>query len=116
LTAHRGGARYLAAFPGWQAAAPYVIAANAPVLPMGGFTGRVPYPAPAAFHRLISEGGLRFVVLTHADLDARGRTAHAPTGALVRWTAAHCTRVPAAAYDPGDRTRRLYDCGPGHTR
>ncbi|GHI03067.1 hypothetical protein AQI88_02280 [Streptomyces cellostaticus] len=116
LTAHRDGARYLEAVPGWQAAAPYVIAANAPVLPMGGFTGRVPYPAPAAFRRLIGSGRLRYVVLPRAGLRPGARGARTPAGALVRWTAAHCTLVPPAAYDPGDRTRLLYHCGPDHTR
>ncbi|MFC9932179.1 ArnT family glycosyltransferase [Streptomyces sp. NPDC127190] len=111
LTTHRGGARYLAALPGWQAAAPYVIAADAPVLPLGGYTGRVPYPAPAGFHRLLDTGRLRYVVLT-----ARSLTERTPAAALLRWTAAHCTPVPAAAYDPADRSRLLYDCGPGHTR
>ncbi|MFF4571591.1 ArnT family glycosyltransferase [Streptomyces sp. NPDC001410] len=115
LTAHRDGARYLAAVPRWQAAAPYVIGADAPVLPMGGFTGRVPYPAPAAFHRLIGSGRLRYVVPSRADLLPGTRTARIPAGTLVRWTPAHCRLVPAAAYDPGDRTRLLYDCGPGHS-
>ncbi|MFE2103230.1 ArnT family glycosyltransferase [Streptomyces sp. NPDC059468] len=115
LTAHRDGARYLAAVPGWQDAAPYVIAANAPVLPMGGFTGRVPYPAPAAFHRLIGSGRLRYVVLSRVDLLPGARTGRLPAGTLVRWTTAHCRLVLPAAYDPGDRTRLLYDCGPGHS-
>ncbi|MGV4988048.1 ArnT family glycosyltransferase [Streptomyces sp. NRAIS4] len=109
LTAHRDGARYLAAVPGWQSAAPFVIAADAPVLPMGGFTGRVPYPTPAAFRRLVDTGRLHYVLVPRADLTAAG-----PVGAVLRWTAAHCALVPPAAYDPGDRTRLLYRCGPAH--
>ncbi|WP_369363080.1 ArnT family glycosyltransferase [Streptomyces sp. CG4] len=109
LTAHRDGARYLAAVPGWQSAAPYILAADAPVLPMGGFTGQVPYPAPAAFRHLIDTGQLRYVVLTAGTFRAR-----TPAGDLARWTAAHCPLVPSAAYDPLDRTRLLYHCGPAH--
>ncbi|GHE05715.1 ArnT family glycosyltransferase [Streptomyces alanosinicus] len=111
LTAHRDGARYLAALPDWSDAAPYIITADAPVLPMGGFTGHVPYPAPAAFHHLLDTGRLRYVVLTEPAFRV-----HTPAGALVRWTAAHCTLVPRDAYDPRDRSRLLYDCGPAHQR
>ncbi|MFF3873673.1 ArnT family glycosyltransferase [Streptomyces sp. NPDC001978] len=113
LTAHRDGARYLAAVPGWAAAAPYVIAADAPVLPMGGFTGRVPYPTSRGFDRLVDTGRLRYVVLARRDGTAHRRT---ETGALVRWTAAHCALVPPAAYGSHDHARLLYRCGPGHAR
>ncbi|MEV6118533.1 glycosyltransferase family 39 protein [Streptomyces sp. NPDC052109] len=116
LTGHRGGARYLAAVPAWQSAAPYVIAADAPVLPMGGFTGRVPYPAPDAFRRLVGTGRLRYVLLPRADLRPGAPVGDTPAGVLLRWTAAHCALVPPAAYDPADRTRLLYDCGPAHQR
>ncbi|KOV62085.1 hypothetical protein ADK64_26615 [Streptomyces sp. MMG1121] len=116
LTAHRGTARYLAAVPGWESAAPYVIAADASVLPMGGFTGRVPFPRPTAFRALLDSGRLRYVVVTRADLRHGARDDERPVGALLRWTAAHCTRVPRSAYDPADHTRLLYDCGPAHQR
>ncbi|MFD8394160.1 ArnT family glycosyltransferase [Streptomyces sp. NPDC059680] len=114
LTAHRDGARYLAAVPGWESAAPYVIAADASVLPMGGFTGRVPYPAPDAFRRLVDTGRLHYVLVPRADLRPGALTAGSPVGAVLRWTAAHCALVPAAAYDPGDGSRLLYHCGPAH--
>ncbi|MFF3918608.1 ArnT family glycosyltransferase [Streptomyces sp. NPDC001852] len=113
LTAHRGSAEYVAAIPGWWSAAPYVISANAHVMPMGGFTGRVPYPSSARFHRLIDSGRLRYVVLSRDDVLA-GHRDGTLVGGLVRWTAAHCALVPPAAYHSGDRSHRLYDCGPGH--
>jgi 4-amino-4-deoxy-L-arabinose transferase-like glycosyltransferase len=115
LTAHRGSAEYVAAIPGWWSAAPYVISANAHVMPMGGFTGRVPYPSSARFRRLIDSGRLRYVVLSRGDVLA-GHRDGTLVGVLVRWTAAHCAPVPAAAYHSGDRTHRLYDCGPAHRR
>ncbi|MFI2203409.1 ArnT family glycosyltransferase [Streptomyces sp. NPDC020192] len=116
LTAHRGGARYLAAVPGWESAAPYVIAADASVLPMGGYTGQVPFPRPAAFRALVDSGRLRYVVVPRADLKRGARDDRRPVGALLRWTAAHCTLVPRSAYDPRDRGKLLYDCGPAHQR
>ncbi|MET8806427.1 hypothetical protein [Streptomyces sp. NPDC004546] len=114
LMAHRDGARYLAAVPGWQSAAPYVIAADASVLPMGGFTGRVPYPAPAAFRKLVDTGRLHYVLVPRADLRPGALAAVRPVGVLLRWTATHCELVPPAAYDPVDRIRLLYHCGPAH--
>jgi 4-amino-4-deoxy-L-arabinose transferase-like glycosyltransferase len=112
LVAHRGGAEYLAAMPGWSEAAPYIIAADAHVLPVGGFTGRVPYPAPGRVHRLIDSGRLRYVVLRRSDVVSSERTASTPTAGFVRWTARHCTPVTSASTS----RELLYDCGPGHGR
>ena len=107
LTAHRDGARYLAAVPRWQAAAPYILAANAPILPLGGFTAHVPYPAPTTFHHLIDTGELRYVLLTRADLTHRARGAKTPGRALMRWVIGHCSPVHVSVYT-------LYRCGPRH--
>ncbi|MGW1878071.1 ArnT family glycosyltransferase [Streptomyces sp. NPDC001975] len=107
LTAHRDGARYLAAVPRWQAAAPYILAADAPVLPVGGFTAHVPFPAATAFHQLIDTGRLRYVLLGRADLTRRARGAKTPGRALMRWVIGHCSPVHVSAYT-------VYRCGPGH--
>ncbi|MEW2303101.1 glycosyltransferase family 39 protein [Streptomyces sp. NPDC006655] len=104
LTAHRDGARYLAAVPRWQMAAPYILSDNASVLPLGGFTARVPYPTAAAFHHLIDTGRLRYVLLTKADLTHRALAAQTPGRALVRWTVEHCAPVRVPRYV-------LYRCG-----
>ncbi|MGY4983265.1 ArnT family glycosyltransferase [Streptomyces sp. 900105755] len=109
LTAHRDGARYLAAVPRWQMAAPYILSDNAAILPLGGFTARVPYPAPGTFHHLIDTGRLHYVLLSAADLGHRARGARTPGRALVRWAIGHCAPVRVAAYT-------LYRCGPGHGR
>ncbi|MFF0225501.1 ArnT family glycosyltransferase [Streptomyces sp. NPDC004629] len=114
LTAHRDGARYLAAVPGWTTAAPYVIAADAPMLPVGGFTGRVPFPGPRGLSRLVDSGRLRFVLLRPSDVVAHPRAVRSPAGALARWTVVHCTRVPPAAYGEHGRRHLLYRCGPEH--
>ncbi|MBW8794774.1 MAG: glycosyltransferase family 39 protein [Streptomyces sp.] len=110
LTAHRDGARYLAAVPRWQMAAPYILSDNASILPLGGFTAHVPYPAPGTFHSLIDTGRLRYVLLSAADLTHRARGARTPGRALVRWAIGHCTPVHVARYT-------LYRCGAaGHGR
>ncbi|MCG7202420.1 ArnT family glycosyltransferase [Streptomyces arenae] len=105
LTAHRDGARYLAAVPRWQMAAPYILSDNAAILPIGGFTAHVPYPAPSAFHRLVDTGRLRYVLLSAADLTPRARGVKTPGRALVRWALGHCTPVHVSHYV-------LYRCGP----
>ncbi|MFF7985845.1 ArnT family glycosyltransferase [Streptomyces sp. NPDC007901] len=109
LTAHRDGARYLAAVPRWQMAAPYILSDNASILPLGGFTAHVPYPAPGTFHRLIDTGRLRYVLLGHADLTHRARGAKTPGRVLMRWVIGHCAPVRVSIYT-------LYRCGPGHGR
>ncbi|MFJ5838044.1 glycosyltransferase family 39 protein [Streptomyces shenzhenensis] len=113
LTAHRDGARYLAAVPSWTVAAPYVIAADAPVLPVGGFTGRVRFPTPRGLSRLVDSGRLRFVLLRRSDLMDRPGAGRAQAGALARWTVVHCAPVPPAAYGGDGRRYLLYRCGPG---
>ncbi|MEU9449651.1 glycosyltransferase family 39 protein [Streptomyces sp. NPDC048277] len=104
LDAHRDGARYLAAVPRWQMAAPYILADNASILPLGGFTAHVPYPAATTFHHLIDTGRLRYVLLTSADLTHRARGAKTPGRALIRWAIGHCSPLHVARYT-------LYRCG-----
>lgn len=111
LEAHRGGAKYLAAVPAWSDASAYILAANAPMLPMGGFTGQVPYPTPRAMQRLISSGELRYVGLRHPHKKGRHHTALAPDAAAVaHWVTTHCTQVPASAYGGGAHLPVLYRC------
>lgn len=53
-------------------------------------------------------------LVPRADLRPGALAAARPVGALLRWTATHCALVPPAAYDPGDRIRLLFHCGPAH--
>ncbi|MGW3955562.1 glycosyltransferase family 39 protein [Streptomyces sp. NPDC004752] len=114
LTAHRDGARYLAAVPGWTVAAPYVIAANAPMLSVGGYTGHVRFPTPPGLSRLVDTGRLRFVLLRRSDVVAHPRAGRTPADAVARWTVVHCASVPSAAYGEHGGPYLLYRCGPGH--
>ncbi|WDO04481.1 glycosyltransferase family 39 protein [Streptomyces murinus] len=128
--AHRGGARYVFATTNWNAASPYILSAGADVLPLGGFSGKVPFPAPADFRRLVAAGQVRYVLAGGpAGLGplaaGTGNTAAGPTVAtrIADWVAATCAKVPASAYGgtdtpaappaPGRTARTLYRCGPG---
>ncbi|MGW4512133.1 glycosyltransferase family 39 protein [Streptomyces sp. NPDC004393] len=111
LEAHRGGAKYLAAVPAWNDASAYILAANAPMLPMGGFTGQVPYPTPGAMQRLINSGELHYVGLRHPPKKGRHHTALAPDAAAVaHWVTTHCTHIPSSAYGGGAHLPMLYRC------
>ncbi|MEV7502369.1 glycosyltransferase family 39 protein [Streptomyces sp. NPDC093018] len=128
--AHRGGARYVFATTNWNAASPYILSAGADVLPLGGFSGKVPFPAPADFQRLVAAGQVRYVLVGGpAGLGplaaGTGNTAAGPTAAtrIADRVEATCTKVPASAYGgtdtpaappaPGRTARTLYRCGPG---
>ncbi|MFI2206164.1 ArnT family glycosyltransferase [Streptomyces sp. NPDC020192] len=62
--AHQGSAAYVFATSGWSSAAPYILAAGAHVLPLGGFSGRVPFPTEARFQQLVATGQVRYVLLS----------------------------------------------------
>ncbi|HKT00030.1 MAG TPA: glycosyltransferase family 39 protein [Rugosimonospora sp.] len=96
LRGHQPGSRYLLATQGSMVAGPYILA-GASVLPMGGFSGRVPFPRTDQLAALIATGELRYVL---AGGNRDGNTV------LTTWVTGHCTPVPA----PGAATADLYDC------
>ncbi|WP_439959888.1 hypothetical protein [Streptomyces griseorubiginosus] len=106
--AHDGSAAYVFATTSWSTASPYILAAGAKVLPIGGFSGRVPSPTENRFRHLVDSGEVRYVLLG----GGRGRGVGAvPGGAaqgvsgdgtaaaqITAWVQAGCTKVPASAY------------------
>jgi 4-amino-4-deoxy-L-arabinose transferase-like glycosyltransferase len=108
LKAHRGGAKYLAAVPKWGDASAYILSANASILPMGGFTGQVPFPTLGEFRHLIGSGELHYVIVRHTELVTSGRS-HSSAAPILRWVESQCTvvRIPHS----GALTPRLYHCG-----
>jgi 4-amino-4-deoxy-L-arabinose transferase-like glycosyltransferase len=62
LDARRGGATYLVATRSVSAATLYIRVSGMPVLLVGGFSGRAPYPTPARFRELVADGQLRAVL------------------------------------------------------
>ncbi|MGD3112384.1 ArnT family glycosyltransferase [Streptomyces sp. YGL11-2] len=95
--AHQDGADYVFATTSWRTASPYILAAGAKVLPMGGFTGTVPTPTEAEFRHLVATGRLRYVLLGGPGT-TEGR-------AIAPWVRAHCPREPGT-------TAQLYRCSP----
>ncbi|NUT25828.1 MAG: mannosyl transferase [Streptomyces sp.] len=101
LIAHRKGEKYLLATQAAYPAERLLRAQAQPVLVMGGFTGRTPFPSAPQLGNLIATHQLRYVLLTHLR----------PTTPATTWVKSHCERIPSGAY--GWRTRGnfgLYDC------
>ena len=121
LTDHRDGARYLVATESWSAATPYILADEASVLPMGGFSGAAGFPQPRQFRAMVDAGEVRSVLLTGRGMHFPGmRTARqsakesAQVTDLSRITTAvtkHCQLVPGKAYGAvPQETAPLYQC------
>jgi 4-amino-4-deoxy-L-arabinose transferase-like glycosyltransferase len=103
LTAHRHGETYLLATQAAYTAEPLLRATSQPMLVMGGFTGRTPFPTAQQFGDLVATHQLRYVMLT---------TQRSTTPATT-WVKTHCSRIPPTAY--GRTTNgsfTLYDCRP----
>ncbi len=103
LRAHQPGSTYLLAVQGSSQAGQYILA-GASVLPMGGFSGQVPFPTNSQLATLVSHGQLRYVLL--------GGRGGGPGGEgnanLTAWVKNTCTVVGDATSGVSD----LYDCAP----
>ncbi|MFM9448004.1 ArnT family glycosyltransferase [Streptomyces acidiscabies] len=111
-TAHQGSASYTFATTNWSTASPYILATGAHVLPLGGFSGRVPFPTEAGFERLVRAGELRYVLVG----GGRGTFGGAGSGTttatrITAWVRSACTPVPASVYGGTDTGETLYRCG-----
>lgn len=108
LLANRGGATYIVAVSGANAAAPLILRSGQPVMAMGGFIGSDPAPTLEQLQGLVESGKLRFV------LEGGGRGGwFGRDGGRSQWVAQNCAVVDPAAYGGatgagGDQT--LYDC------
>ncbi len=94
-------ARYLMAVAGAGSAAAIIAHTGASILPMGGFTGKTPFPSTRQFLDLIRDGALRFV---QGDVH---RPAHTVAEANVNWAVEHCPQVRARLYDCGTEVARI---------
>lgn len=121
-TAHQGSAEYVFATTAWNSASPYILGTGAHVLPLGGFTGQVPFPTETQFRQLVASGELHFVLVgggrsTGAFFGGSGSTATTATARITHWVQSSCTRVPASAYGGTETadttTQNLYRCGTG---
>ncbi len=104
LNAHRHGEKYLLATQAAYTAEPLLRAEAQPMLVMGGFTGRTPFPSAQQFGDLVATHQLRYAMLT----------TQRPTTPATTWVKAHCTRIPPTAYGRATNgSFALYDCRPG---
>lgn len=110
VTANDGGAKIqLAIEGGARIAGDFLVATDANVIGMGGFSGRDAVPSPTQLTRWVSAGELKFVL---ADAGGRGVRGGSAVVSRARWISQHCTVVPPAGYGvkapaPG---QTLYAC------
>lgn len=104
LKAHQGSAKYAVAVADAQTAGPYIMAGLS-VLPMGGFSGQVPFPTVAQFQSLVASGQVRYV-LSGGRGGRGGPGGTRQNGSTVSsWVTQNCTSVSAVS--------GLYDCAAG---
>ena len=101
LRAHQPGSTYLLAVQGSNQAGQYILA-RASVLPMGGFSGRVPFPTTSQLAKLVADGQLRYVLLGERG-GGPGGEGETDTAAWVKNT---CTVVTDSTLSVSD----LYEC------
>ncbi|WP_416969701.1 glycosyltransferase family 39 protein [Streptomyces sp. 4F14] len=106
-TAHQGSAPYVFATTNWTTASPYILATGAHVLPLGGFSGRVPFPTETGFQRLVRDGEVRYVVVGGVGRTSNGATAAAR---ITQWVRSACAPVPSSDYGGTDDGQTLYRC------
>ena len=104
----RGDATYLLAAVNARQAAPIIIATGAPVLALGGFTGRDPILSVDEFARLAADNRVRFVLVGDGSRNARRAYGENGQKALTDWIAENgrpvdpaLWRAAAADEDPG---------------
>lgn len=94
------GSTYLLATTNSSDAGPF-ITAGVSVLPMGGFSGSVPFPTTDQLAALVSSGQLRYVLIS---TNGGGPGGQGSSSAASRWVTSTCTAVTDGPVDG------LYDC------
>jgi 4-amino-4-deoxy-L-arabinose transferase-like glycosyltransferase len=107
LEAHRRGARYLVATQSVAVATLYVRDSGQPVLLVGGFTGRAPFPTAARFKELVAGGQVRYVLEPDQPQGSRPATAR---DEIAAWVRATCRPVLPGAQPVAPVGDQLYAC------
>jgi hypothetical protein len=100
LQAHQGSAKYAVAITDANSAGPYIMAGLS-VLPIGGFSGQVPFPTLSQFQSLVASGQLRYVLVGGRGGGPGGRG----DSSISSYATQNCTAVSAVS--------GLYDCAAG---
>ena len=118
--AHDGGAKFVLTVTNWTNASPYIQAAGADVLSMGGFTGAAPFPTLGEFQQYVKLGEVRFVQLPAATTTGAtgfggfggfGNTSsNTAVSAVESWVRDTCSTVAASAYGGSTGGSTLYAC------
>lgn len=121
-SAHSTGMASALATDSWRSAAPLIMQGARRVLPIGGYTSRVPSPTKDQIVSLVQHQQLRFILLTGSG--SKNSTAGTNLKTIRAWVTKACTIVPASTYG-GAATNgaasgaashaylvpdRLYDC------
>ncbi|WP_248965017.1 glycosyltransferase family 39 protein [Sphaerisporangium perillae] len=114
VTAHRAGARYLFAVERWTDASPYILYSGVSILPMGGYTGQVPFPTLSQFSGLVASGQVHYVLSRFGR--GAGGWPGSTTAQVTSWIHSSCTLVRDSAYGgPLFPTTRAGAAGGPHT-
>jgi 4-amino-4-deoxy-L-arabinose transferase-like glycosyltransferase len=105
LKSHQPGSKYLLATPGSTQAGQYILA-GASALPMGGFSGRGPFPSTDQLAKLVEQGKLRYVLIEGGGPIGGPGPDSGRSAARTAWVTSHCTAVTDGPTD----TSGLYDC------
>ena len=121
--AHDGGAKFVLTVTSWTNASPYIQAAGADVLSMGGFTGAAPFPTLGEFQQYVKLGEVRFVQLPAATTTGAtgfggfggfgSTSSNTAVSAVESWVRNTCSTVAASAYGGSTGTTSastLYAC------
>jgi 4-amino-4-deoxy-L-arabinose transferase-like glycosyltransferase len=109
LATNRGTSAFLVATLEVSDAAPLILRTGAPVMAIGGFTGRDPVPLPAQLGALIRDGGLRFVLADQKIHPGRG-TVLGTDLALIKSRCRPALEESWRSPPPRLGERLLYDC------
>ncbi|PWI43643.1 glycosyltransferase family 39 protein [Streptomyces sp. ICBB 8177] len=122
--AHRGKAKYVFATTSWSTASPFILATGADVLPLGGFTGKVPSPSLSQFQQMVTSGQVEYVLAggTRGGMGGFGGFGGFGGGSgttsaaqqISNWATSSCTAVPVKDYGGTAGGQRLYDCSRRH--
>jgi len=117
LEQNQGDATYLVAVQATSQSVPIILATGKPVVTIGGYKSRDPFPTVSELEGLIAAGDLRYVLLTSGSEPGpgpRGPASAAKTRQTLRavtdWVSAHGTAVDAAKYG-GSSNGTLYYLG-----
>ncbi|HYW24266.1 MAG TPA: glycosyltransferase family 39 protein [Terriglobales bacterium] len=107
LEANRDGATYLVATQSVALATLYIRDSGQPVLLVGGFTGRAPFPTLARFQQLVASGQVRYALVPDPP---QGSPPTATRDGIAAWVRANCQPVSPGTHPVAPMGDALYAC------